>query len=262
MTDNKTHSVLSELQKNLEDLSSAKVQMEEFRETSLEVVRGIDDVKVKYVEHLESIKADFKERIAELHKKLNSFLAESRDKNAKIIQEISSVAVGAINDAGEELESVARNVEIAIKEQIEVINKLLEHYKGIVEACDELIKVLKEFDFPAKLQLVIEAIKALEIKLIESQNLIIDKVAAAKEQIIQNEESKYNLLTEKIKTSEIEVKNNLKVVFYNLNGILEKRFKQIDERLERQDKEIKIQKILLFVITTIIIGGIILNFVK
>jgi len=272
MTDNKTHSVLFELQKNLEDLSSAKVQMEEFRASSLEVVRGIDDVKAKYVEHLESIKTDYKERVAELRKELNSFLAENQDENKKTIHKVVSTSEDTINKGIEKFETVSNKVETSNNEKIEAIQNLLEHYKNVVEASNSLIETLTAIDFPTKLdalssksQLIIESItnakQALEIKSNESQNLIIDKTSTAKEQIIQNVESKYNSLTEKIKTSEIEVKNNLKTIFDNLNDISEKRFRQINERLERQDKEIKAQKILLFVITTIIIGGIILNFV-
>ena len=49
MTDNNTHSVLFELQKNLEELSSAKEQVDFFRGKSLEITDGISEVQRKYV---------------------------------------------------------------------------------------------------------------------------------------------------------------------------------------------------------------------
>jgi hypothetical protein len=62
MIDNTTHSILFELQKNLEDLSSAKTQMEEFRTSSVKVVQGIDSIRLKYVEYLENIKSDYEKK--------------------------------------------------------------------------------------------------------------------------------------------------------------------------------------------------------
>ena len=54
MSNNNTHSVLFELQKNLEDLSSAKEQVDFFRKKSLEITESISEVQRKYVEHLQS----------------------------------------------------------------------------------------------------------------------------------------------------------------------------------------------------------------
>jgi hypothetical protein len=59
MTDNKIHSILFELQKNLEDLSSSKMQMEEFRSSSQSVVQGIGNVQEKFVKHLTDLETDY-----------------------------------------------------------------------------------------------------------------------------------------------------------------------------------------------------------
>ena len=59
MSNNNTHSVLFELQKNLEDLSSAKEQVKFFKDKSLEITSGISDVQRNYVEHLQGIKSDY-----------------------------------------------------------------------------------------------------------------------------------------------------------------------------------------------------------
>jgi hypothetical protein len=264
MIDNKTHSVLFELQKNLEDLSSAKMQMEEFRTSSLEIVHGIGDVKTKYVEHLENIKSDYEKRVAELREKLSTFISENQDENKKTIQQVASTSEEAIGKGLEKFETVSNRVEGSNNDKIEAINNLLEHYKNVVEASNSLIETLTAIDFPSKLdalssksQLIIESItnakQALEIKSNETQNSIIDKTTIAKEQIIQNVENKCSFLTERIKTNEVEVKNSLKTIFDSFNDMSDKKFNQINECLEKQEKEIKIQKILLFVIVVVII---------
>jgi methionine synthase II (cobalamin-independent) len=272
MIDNKTHSVLFELQKNLEDLSSAKEQMEEFRTSSLEVVLGIGDVKTKYIEHLEKIKSDYEKRVANLDKKMNYFLAENQDENKKTIQKIVSTSEEIISKGIEKFEVVSNKVETSNNEKIETIKNLLEHYKNVVKASNSLIDTLTAIDFPTKLdvlssktQLINESItsakQALEIKLNESQNLIIEKTMTTKEQILQNTENKYNALADTINASEFKVKDCLKVFSDSLNDLSEMKFKQVYEHLEKQDKEIKTQKFLLLAITMITIGGIILNFI-
>lgn len=278
MTDNNTHSVLFELQKNLKDLSSAKTQMEEFRISSSKVVQGIDNVKTKYVEHLENIKSDYEKRVNELQKELTSFLSTNQDENKNAIQKIVSISEKTIGKGIEKFEVVSNKVETSNNEKIEAINNLLEHYKNVVEASNSLIETLVRIDFPTKLdalssksQLIIESItnakQALEIKSNEIQDSIIDKTTTVKEQIIQNNDNKINSLTEKV----IETNNSLrttltdnfgeqlkltKTAFDNLNAIFEKQFNQTNERLDKQDKEIKLLKTILFVICGLIVIGI------
>ncbi|KAA6335143.1 hypothetical protein EZS27_016599 [termite gut metagenome] len=283
MTDNKTHSVLFELQKNLEDLSSAKTQMEEFRISSVKVVQAINNVQAKYVEHLESIKTDYETRVNELKKESTSFLSENQKENKNVIQKIVSTSEETISKGISKFETVANAIEKSNNEKIEVINNLLEHYKNVVEASKSLIETLKKIDFPTKLdalssksQLIIESItsakQALEIKSNKIQNFIIDKTITIKDQIIQNNDDKYNSLSEKLN----ENRNNLtktftdnaneqlkqlKTNFDNLNEISERRFDLTKQRLDKQDKEIKSLKIILFIVVGLITVGIILNLI-
>lgn len=323
MSNNNIHSVLFELQKNLEDLSSAKEQVDFFRDKSLEITDGISEVQRKYVEHLQSIKTDYQNRVDDLKIELASFLSKTGDDNFNAIQrvvdkseeiigkgieqfksvasevevsfeitkeeskttiqKVVSTADEAINTGVEKFTAVAIKIETSNDEKILAISELLENYKNVVEASNSLIETLTAIDFPTKLDalsskshLIIESItsakQALEIKLTESQSLVIEKNNTAKEQIIQSNDSKINSLSEKI----VEANNGLKTTlsnkfeeqskqnnnaFDNLNSLFEKQLNQTNERLNKQDKEISTLKMLLFIAIGVILIGIILNFV-
>lgn len=283
MTDNNTHSVLFELQKNLEDLSSAKEQVDFFRGKSLEITDGISEVQRKYVEHLQSIKTDYQNRVNDLNLELASFLLKTEDENFKAIQKVVDKSEETIGKGIEKFETVAQKVESSNNEKIEAINSLLEHYRSVVEASNSLIETLTAIDFPTKLdalssksQLIIESItsakQALEIKLNESQSLVIEKNNTAKEQIIQNSDSKINTLNDRVVEATNGLKTTLsnnfeeqskltKTAFNNLNTLVEKQINQTTVRLDKQDKEITTLKTLLFVTIGIIIIGIVINFV-
>lgn len=283
MSNNNTHSVLFELQKNLEDLSSAKEQVDFFRDKSLEITDGISEVQRKYVEHLQSIKTDYQNRVNDLKLELASFLSKTEDENFKAIQKVVDKSGETIGKGIQKFETVAQKVESSNNEKIEAINSLLEHYRSVVEASNSLIETLTAIDFPSKLdalssksQLIIESItgakQALEIKLNESQSLVIEKNNTAKEQIIQNSDSKINTLNDRIVEATNGLKTTLsnnfeeqlkltKTAFDNLNTLVEKQNSQTTERLDKLDKEITTLKRLLFVTIGIIVIGIVLNFV-
>lgn len=283
MSNNNTHSVLFELQKNLEDLSSAKEQVDFFRDKSLEITSGIQDVQCKYVEHLQGIKLDYESRINDLKSELTSFLSKTESENTKTIQNVVAKSEETIGKGIEKFETVTQKVESSNNEKIEAINNLLKHYRSVVEASNSLIETLTAIDFPTKLdalssksQLIIESItsakQALEIKLNESQSSVIEKNNTAKEQIIQNNDSKINSLSEKIVETNNDLKTTLsnnfeeqsrqnQTAFDNFNTLFEKQLNQTNERLNKQDKEISTLKTLLFVTIGIIIVGIIINFV-
>jgi hypothetical protein len=283
MIDKNTHSVLFEFQKNLENLSSAKEQVDFFREKSLEITEGISDVQIKYVEHLQGIKLDYESRLDDLKIELTLFLSKYQNENKQTINKIASNSEEIIGKGIEKFVVISNKVEASNDEKIEAINNLLKNYKNVIESSNSLIETLNAIDFPTKLdalssksQLIIESIngakQALEIKLNETENSVIDKTTTSKEQIIQNNDSKINSLTEKIVESNIalksmitynydERKNQTKSAFENLQIIIEKQFNQNNEKLTLQNKEIKTLKTTLFVAIGISIIGIILSFI-
>jgi iron-sulfur cluster repair protein YtfE (RIC family) len=154
MTDNNTHSFLFELQKNLEDLSSAKEQVDFFRGKSLEITDGISEVQRKYVEHLQSVKSDYESRINDLKNELTTFLVKTEDVNIQTIQKIVAKSEATIGEGIEKFETVSKKVESSNNEKIEAISGLLEQYKKIVEATDSLVKTLESVDFPHRLTVI------------------------------------------------------------------------------------------------------------
>jgi len=154
MKNNETHSVLFELQKNLEDLSSAKKQMEEFRTLSLNVVKGLKDVETKYIEHLENIKSEYKGKVAELSKELKSFLSKNQSENKETIKNVVSTSEETLKEGIVKFEKVSKNIETTNDEKIEAINNLLEQYKSVVEASNSLIETLNAVNFPTRLDTI------------------------------------------------------------------------------------------------------------
>jgi len=277
MTDNNTHVILFELQKNLEDLSSAKMQMEEFRSSSKSVVQGIGNVQEKFVKHLTDLETDYKQRVNKLEESLTSFLVSNKEENKNTIHKVASVSEKEISKGVEQFSTVASKVETSNDEKILAIKKLLEHYKSVVEASSSLIDTLNAIDFPSKLdalssktQLIIESItnakQALELKSNETQTSIIDKTTTAKELIIQNTDTKFQALTEQVNNSK-EILNKTvsdkfseqatqsKTSFENLNNSLKENIAQLNQRQDKQDKEIKLLKIIAIAIAVVSILG-------
>ena len=283
MSNNNTHSVLFELQKNLEDLSSAKEQVNFFRKKSLEITDSISEVQRKYVEHLQIIKSDYEVRVNILKNELADFLSKLEIENTRSFQDLVAKSDENISKGIYNFENISNKVLVSNDEKIEAINSLLKHYENVIEEGNSLIQTLRAIDFPSKLdaissksQLIIESVtgakQALEIKLNETHHSIIEKANIAKDQLMVNKDNKIQLLVEKIKETssylKITLSNNLEeqskktfLAFDYLNFLVEKQTTQTTFRLEKQDKEIKILKKLLIVTLGFVIISIILNFV-
>lgn len=283
MSNNNTHSVLFELQKNLEDLSSAKEQVDFFRKKSLEITDSISEVQRKYVEHLQIIKSDYEVRVNILKNELADFLSKLEIENTRSFQGLVAKSDETISKGIYNFENISNKVLVSNDEKIEAINSLLKHYENVIEEGNSLIQTLRAIDFPSKLdaissksQLIIESVtgakQALEIKLNETHHSIIEKANITKDQLMVNNDNKIQLLVEKIKETssylKITLSNNLEeqskktfLAFDYLNFLVEKQTTQTTFRLEKQDKEIKILKKLLIVTLGFVIISIILNFV-
>ena len=283
MSNNNTHSVLFELQKNLEDLSSAKEQVDFFRKKSLELTDSISEVQRKYVEHLQIIKSDYEVRVNILKNELADFLSKLEIENTRSFQDLVAKSDETISKGIYNFENISNKVLVSNDEKIEAINSLLKHYENVIEEGNSLIQTLRAIDFPSKLdaissksQIIIESVtgakQALEIKLNETHHSIIEKANIAKDQLMVNNDNKIQLLVEKIKETssylKITLSNNLEEqskktfqAFDYLNFLVEKQTTQTTFRLEKQAKEIKILKKLLIVTLGFVIISIILNFV-
>ena len=154
MSNNNTHSVLFELQKNLEDLSSAKEQVDFFRKKSLEITESISEVQRKYVEHLQNIKSDYEVRVNTLKKELADFLSKLEVENTRSFQDLVAKSDETITKGIYNFENVSNKVLVSNDEKIEAINSLLRHYENVIEEGNSLIQTLRAIDFPSKLDAI------------------------------------------------------------------------------------------------------------
>lgn len=245
MSEKNVQTILFELQRNLEELSSAKEQVDFFRDKSSEVTEGISQLRLNYDKHLQQIKENYEEKTAKIDTQITNFLVE----NEKIYQETIQNGVNSINGVSEEIGA-------SIREQITVINELFESYKNLVEASNTLVETLNAIDFNTKLdaltsksQLIIETIngvkQALELKLGDVQN-----------QVHQNTKSEIGNLSENIN------QNNIHLITQTIESNKQQTNEMGDLYKESQkmigakiDEKIQKLNILMYVLLVVIVLG-------
>ncbi len=239
MTDNNTQSILFELQKNLEDLSSAKIQMEEFRSVSKNVVYGIDSIQKQFVKQLSDLELEYKKAINKVEEEITFFLGSNSEGNQIAIQKIGTISENAIKEVEANLSSfaikskeeskaaidnlvsssefvikqgidkfnsVAEKVELSNTVYISAITELLNHYKRVVETGNSLINTLNSIDFPSKLD-------ALSSK----SQLIIEAITNSKQALEIKLNEVQSLIIDKTTVYKEQIIQNLDVKFLSLN---------------------------------------------
>ena len=199
MTDNRTHIALFELQKNLGDLSSAKIQMEEFRSTSINVVQGIENVQEMFYKHLTDLETDFKHRISKLEEGLTSFILENKELNKNTIQELASVSKMEFSKGVDHFNTVANKVETSNNAKILSITSLLEAI---------------EKDYQLKLHQLQEAISSFIISQKEENKITILDVASTSKELIKSGVEQLRIVTDTVEKS-----NNVNIT--TINELLE-----------------------------------------
>jgi len=244
MTDN--NAILFELQKNLEDLSSAKTQMEEFRSVSKNVVQGVNGIQTRMDTYLKEIETDYKKRAGQLEESVNRFLSEQEKQSKTSIKKVLGDSERVMQTAGAKFVVISDDIQKSNEGKLKAISELLEHYKQVVGASSSLIETLKAIDFPTKLdvlttksQLIIESItnskQALEIKSSETLNTLLDKSNLIKDQINEHTAHRSKVLLEKVEGS-----------IQHQNNAFKERFTQISQNMIAQEKKIKTLQTLAF----------------
>ena len=206
MTDNNINSTLFELQKNLEDLSSAKQQMEEFRLTSKSVVDGIGQVQERIELHLYDLENDYKLRINKSEESLKEFIESIKEENKSILQEVSQSTETEISKGVEQFNKVANKVATSNEEKGLVLLKLIE----AIEA-----------DYQLKLNQLHETISIfISNQKDENRNTILDITTTSKESINQGVD-KLCIISDKIESSNNDNIDSITKLLENYKSVVD-----------------------------------------
>ena len=189
MLDQQINEQLGLLQKELSRLKTVTDYIDVAKENSISIIAELEKVQQNYAVYTDKIFNLYKQYVDDLKK------------NTEI----------QINDGVLKFETTGNKIDTTNKEKLVETKRLLEQYKKIVEATDNLVKTLEAVDFPTRLSSIDKNIQAVNSALNEAK------------QSIENKQSE------------------------NQSVLL--------QRLDQQDKEIKLLKTVLFVICGLIVIG-------
>ena len=189
MLDQQINEQLGLLQKELSRLKTVTDYIDGAKENSISIIAELEKVQQNYAVYTDKIFNLYKQYVDDLKK------------NTEI----------QINDGVLKFETTGNKIDTTNKEKLVETKRLLEQYKKIVEATDNLVKSLEAVDFPTRLSSIDKNIQAVNSALNEAK------------QSIENKQSE------------------------NQSVLL--------QRLDQQDKEIKLLKTVLFVICGLIVIG-------
>lgn len=191
MIDQQINEQLGLLQKELEKLKSATQYIEEAKGNSDRIIVELEIIQQNYAVYTDKIFNLYKQYVNDLKK------------NAEI----------QINDGVLNFETTGNRIDTTNKEKLVETKRLLEQYRKIVEATDNLVKTLETVDFPTRLSAINMNIKAVNTALNEAK------------QSIEKKQSDNQVL--------------------------------LIQRLNEQDKEIKMMKTILFTICGLVVIGVV-----
>jgi len=190
MLDQEINEQLGLLQKELSRLKTVTDYIDGAKENSISIITELEKVQQNYAVYTDKIFNLYKNYVDDLKR------------NTEI----------QINDGVLKFETTGNKIDTTNKEKLVETKRLLEQYKKIVEATDNLVNTLEAVDFPTRLSTIDKNIQAVNSALNEAKHSIVSK---------QNENQS-----------------------------------AINQRLDQQDKEIKLLKTVLFVICGLIVIGI------
>lgn len=189
MLDQQINEQLGLLQKELSRLKTVTDYIDGAKENSISIIAELEKVQQNYAVYTDKIFNLYKQYVDDLKK------------NTEI----------QINDGVLQFETTGNKIDTTNKEKLVETKRLLEQYKKIVEATDNLVNTLEAVDFPTRLSTIDKNIQAVNSALNEAK------------QSIENKQSENQTI--------------------------------LLQRLDQQDKEIKLLKTVLFVICGLIVIG-------
>lgn len=186
MLDQEINEQLGLLQKELSRLKTVTDYIDGAKENSISIIVELEKVQQNYAVYTDKIFSLYKNYVDDLKK------------NTEI----------QINDGVLKFETTGNKIDTTNKEKLVETKRLLEQYKKIVEATDNLVNTLEAVDFPTRLSTIDKNIQAVNLALNEAKQSIENK---------QNENQ--TALNQRLDQQDKEIKS-LKTILFVTIGII------------------------------------------
>jgi len=154
MLDQQINEQLGLLQKELSKLKTVTDYIDGAKENSISIIVELEKVQQNYTVYTDKIFNLYKQYVTDLRQ------------NTEI----------QINEGVLKFETTGNKIDTTNKEKLVETKRLLEQYKKIVEATDNLVKTLESVDFPTRLSTIDANIKAVNSALNEGQTIIVQRL--------------------------------------------------------------------------------------
>lgn len=186
MLDQEINEQLGLLQKELSRLKTVTDYIDGAKENSISIITELEKVQQNYAVYTDKIFNLYKNYVDDLKK------------NTEI----------QINDGVLKFETTGNKIDTTNKEKLVETKRLLEQYKKIVEATDNLVNTLEAVDFPTRLSTIDKNIQAVNSALNEAKHSIVSK---------QNENQ--TILLQRLDQQDKEIKS-LKTILFVAIGLI------------------------------------------
>ena len=186
MLDQQINEQLGLLQKELSKLKTVTDYIDGAKENSISILVELEKVQQNYAVYTDKIFNLYKQYVTDLKQ------------NTEI----------QINDGVLKFETTGNKIDTTNKEKLVETKRLLEQYKKIVEATDNLVKTLESVDFPTRLSTIDTTIKAVNSALNE-----------AKQSIEKNATDNQAIIIQRLDLQDKEIKT-LKTILFVICGLI------------------------------------------
>ncbi|MBK6338757.1 MAG: hypothetical protein IPI52_15420 [Bacteroidetes bacterium] len=186
MLDQQINEQLGLLQKELTKLKTVTDYIDGAKENSISIIVELEKVQQNYAVYTDKIFNLYKQYVTDLKQ------------NTEI----------QINDGVLKFETTGNKIDTTNKEKLVETKRLLEQYKKIVEATDNLVKTLESVDFPTRLSTIDTNIKAVNSALNE-----------AKQSIEKNATDNQAIIIQRLDLQDKEIKT-LKTILFVICGLV------------------------------------------
>lgn len=186
MLDQQINEQLGLLQKELSKLKTVTDYIDGAKENSISIIVELEKVQQNYAVYTDKIFNLYKQYVTDLKQ------------NTEI----------QINDGVLKFETTGNKIDTTNKEKLVETKRLLEQYKKIVEATDNLVKTLESVDFPTRLSTIDTNIKAVNSVLNE-----------AKQSIEKNATDNQAIIIQRLDLQDKEIKT-LKTILFVICGLI------------------------------------------